>query len=116
MGIHRIPTEFPHSTELELRKLCQTQTDFGRPFTLELLRGLPTSREVLRPSEPHLSLSTLLELNLEALWRPNSHFLPGGVGGIYRGVKSVHWAKVGLGGPLVRLAGHLGWSGGQVLW
>jgi hypothetical protein len=37
--------------------------DSGRAFTLELLRGLPTSQEVLRPSEPHLSLySTKNEL------------------------------------------------------
>jgi hypothetical protein len=42
----------------------------------------------------------------------------GGVGGIYRGVKSVLWVKVGLrgGGALVRLAGHLGWPGDQVSW
>jgi hypothetical protein len=36
--------------------------------------------------------------------------------GIYRGVMSVLWPKVGLGGPLVRPAGQLGWSGGQVSW
>jgi hypothetical protein len=53
---------------------------------------------------------------LETLWRSDSHFLPGGVGGIYRWVKSVLWVKVGLGGPLVRLASCLGWPGGQVLW
>jgi hypothetical protein len=41
--IHRIPVELPHSTELELRKLRRTQTDFGRASALELLRGLPTS-------------------------------------------------------------------------
>jgi hypothetical protein len=64
---------------------------------LELLRRLPTSREVLLPVEPRLSLSTLLELKLEALWRLNSHFMPGGVGGIYRGVESGLLAKVGLG-------------------
>jgi hypothetical protein len=69
--IHRIPAELPHSTELELRKLCRTQTDSSRSFTLELLQGLPTSREVLRPSEPRLSLSlslcTLQRMNLGAL-------------------------------------------------
>jgi hypothetical protein len=69
----------------------------------------------LGPQNP-ASLSTPLELNLEALWRINSHFLPIGVGGIYRGVKSVLWVKVGHGVPLVRLAGHLGWPGGQVSW
>ncbi len=61
--IHRIPTELPHSTELELGKLHQTRTDSGRASALELLGGLLTSREVLRPSEPHLSLySTKNEL------------------------------------------------------
>jgi hypothetical protein len=59
IGIHRIPAELPHSTELELGKLCRTRMDSNRAFTLELLQGLPTSWEVLRPSEPHLSLSLL---------------------------------------------------------
>jgi hypothetical protein len=68
VGIHRIPVELPHSIELELRKLCRTQMDSGRASALELLRGLPTSREVLRTSEPHLSLSTLQRLNLEDPW------------------------------------------------
>jgi hypothetical protein len=54
--IHRIPVELPHSTELELREHHRTQTDSGRASALELLRGLPTSQEVLRPSEPRLSL------------------------------------------------------------
>jgi hypothetical protein len=37
--------------------------DSGRTSTLELLRGLPASRDVLRPSEPRLSLySTKNEL------------------------------------------------------
>jgi hypothetical protein len=31
--------------------------DSGGAFALELLGGLPTSQEVLRPLEPHLSLS-----------------------------------------------------------
>jgi hypothetical protein len=48
--------ELLHSTELELRKLHRTRTDFGRASALELLRGLPTSRDVLRPSETNLSL------------------------------------------------------------
>jgi hypothetical protein len=43
IGICRILTELPHSTELELRKLYHTRMDFGRAFMLELLRGLSTS-------------------------------------------------------------------------
>jgi hypothetical protein len=64
--IHRIPVELPHSTELELKKLRRTWMDSGRASVLELLRGLPISRDVLQPSEPHLSLSTKQRLNLEA--------------------------------------------------
>jgi hypothetical protein len=63
--ICRILVELPHSTELELRKLCLTGTDSSRPSTLELPRGLPTSWEVLQPSEPHLSLYSTRR-NLEA--------------------------------------------------
>jgi hypothetical protein len=33
--IRRIPTELPHSTKLELRKLCRTRTDPDRACTLE---------------------------------------------------------------------------------
>jgi hypothetical protein len=36
--IHRIMAELPHSTKLELRKLCQPRMDSGRAFALELLR------------------------------------------------------------------------------
>jgi hypothetical protein len=62
-GISKIRVELPHSIDLELRKLHQIRMDSGRTSALELLRGLPTSREVLRPSEPHLSLySTKNEL------------------------------------------------------
>jgi hypothetical protein len=60
VGIHRIPGELPHSTELELKKLRRTQTDSERAFALELLRELPTSREVFWPSEPLLSLCSTL--------------------------------------------------------
>jgi hypothetical protein len=56
VGIHRISTELPHSTEIELKKLSRTRMDSGTASTLELLGGLPTSQEVLWPSEPHLSL------------------------------------------------------------
>jgi hypothetical protein len=45
--------------ELELRKHRRIQTDSGRASMLKLLQGLPTSWEVLLPSEPHLSLSLL---------------------------------------------------------
>jgi hypothetical protein len=56
VGIHRIPVELPQSTELELRKLRRTQTNSSRASVLELLQGFPTSREVLQPLEPRLSL------------------------------------------------------------
>jgi hypothetical protein len=60
--IYKILAELPHSTELELRKLRLTRMDSDRASALELLWGLPTSREVLRPSEPHFSLySTKIE-------------------------------------------------------
>jgi hypothetical protein len=63
VGIRRISAELPHLTELELRKLHRIQMDSGRASALELLRGIPTSREVLRPSKPCLSLhSTKNEL------------------------------------------------------
>jgi hypothetical protein len=45
--IHRILVELSHSIELELRKLHRTQMDFERASTLELLRGLSISWEVL---------------------------------------------------------------------
>jgi hypothetical protein len=61
--ICRISAELPHSIELELGKHHRTQTDSGRASKLELLGGLPTCWEVLRPSESHLSLySTKNEL------------------------------------------------------
>jgi hypothetical protein len=91
--------------------------DSGRASVLKLLSGLPTSWEVLWPSEPRLflySTRTKLGSTLEAKLTLSSHFLLGAVGGIYRGVKSVLWVKVGSGDPLIRPAGHLGWSGGQV--
>jgi hypothetical protein len=40
VGIHRIPAELPHSTELEHGNLHQTRMDSGKAFALELLRGL----------------------------------------------------------------------------
>jgi hypothetical protein len=78
---------------------------------LELLQGLPTSREVLRPSEPRLSLystRTKLGITLEAKLALSSPFLLGGVGGYLLGVKSVLWAKVVLGGSTCQ-AGRPSW-------
>jgi hypothetical protein len=49
VGIRRIPAELPHLTEPELGKLRRTRMDSGRASTLDLLRGLPISQEVLRP-------------------------------------------------------------------
>jgi hypothetical protein len=37
IGIHRIPAELLHSTELELRKLHRTRMDSDRASALELL-------------------------------------------------------------------------------
>jgi hypothetical protein len=51
--------ELPHSADLELRKLCRARIDSGGASMLELLRGLPTIQEVLRPSEPCLSLYSI---------------------------------------------------------
>jgi hypothetical protein len=101
--IHRILAELPHSTELELKKLHRIRTDCSKASVLKLLRGLLTSREVLRPSEPRLSLSTRQRMNLRALQEAKPHFLHTFCqeenGGIYRGVKSVLWPNVGLERP-----------------
>jgi hypothetical protein len=102
VGIHRILAELPHSIELELRKLRQTQMDSGRAFVLELLQGLLTSREVLRPSEPRLSLySTEIEFGspLGGEGGAKPHFLHifcrGEHRGIYRRSKAVLWPNIG---------------------
>jgi hypothetical protein len=63
--------------------------DSGGASMLELLGGLLTSREVLWPSEPRLSLSTLQRMNLEALYEAKPHIListytEGDMGRIYR--------------------------------
>jgi hypothetical protein len=50
VGIYRIPTEFPHSTKLELRKLHRTRMDYGRASALELLQGFPQAG---KSSGPH---------------------------------------------------------------
>jgi hypothetical protein len=94
----RIPTELPHSTELELRKLRRTRMDFSRASALKLLRGLPTSQEVLRPSEPHLSLYSIkIEFGIP-LEGAKPHFVHtfcrGEHRGIYRRSKTVLWPKI----------------------
>jgi hypothetical protein len=111
--IHRIPTELPHSTELELRKLRRTRMDSGRASTLELLRGLPTSQEVLRPSEPHLSLySTKIEFGSPLGRGLNLTFFTPSIGrstGVFIGALSRCFdLKWGSGGPLLRLTSQLG--------
>jgi hypothetical protein len=98
--IHRILAELPHSTEPELRNLCRSQTDFSRASTLELLQGLPTSWEVLRPSETHLSLySTKSEFGSPKGGGAKPHFLHtfyrGEHRGIYRRSYVVLWPKIG---------------------
>jgi hypothetical protein len=102
--ILRILTELPHSTELELRKLHRTQIDFSRASALELLRGLLTRWEVLRPSEPHLSLySTKIEFGRPLGGGAKPHFLHtfcwGEHCGIYRRSKAVLWPKIGHARP-----------------
>jgi hypothetical protein len=100
VGICRILTELLHSTKLELRKLSQIQIDSGRASALELHRGLLTSREVLWPSEPHLSLySTKIEFGSPLGGGAKSHFLHtfyrGEHCGIYRRSKAVLWPRIG---------------------
>jgi hypothetical protein len=86
---------------------------------LELLGGLPTCREVLRPSEPCLSL-LYQEWTWEHYRKLNLTFFTlsvGGSMGVFIG--GLNWCfaqKWGSGGPLVRSASQLGWLGGQILW
>jgi hypothetical protein len=118
LRILRILTELPHSTELELRKLHRTQIDSSRASAFELLQGLPTRWEVLRPSEPHLPLySTKIEFG-----RPlgggglNLTFFTLSAGGstmVFIGVKRCSGQRLGMGGPLVRSAEHATWPGGK---
>jgi hypothetical protein len=71
----------------------------GRAFTLDLLRRLPTSREVLQPLEPHLSLySTKIEFGSPLRGaKPNflHTFCRGEHHSIYRRSKAVLWSKIG---------------------
>jgi hypothetical protein len=96
--IHRIPAELPHLTELELNKLRWTWIDSGRTSAFKLLWWLPTSQEVLRSSEPRLSLYST-RMNLGALQGVKPHFLhtfcQGEHRGIYRRSKVVLWPKIG---------------------
>jgi hypothetical protein len=116
--IRRIPAELLHLTGLELRKLRWTQMDSGRASVLKLLQGLPTSREVLWPSESRLSLySTKNELGsngkLNLIFFTPSAGMSTGVfiGGLSRCLGR-SW---GSGRPLVRPVSRLGWPGDQVL-
>jgi hypothetical protein len=59
IGIHRILTELPHSTEIELERRRRIRIDSSGASTLELLQGFATGQEVLRPSEPCLSLYSI---------------------------------------------------------
>jgi hypothetical protein len=115
-GIHRISAKLPHSIELELKKPRRTQMDSGRASTLDLLQGLLTSREVLLPSEPHLSLSPLYK---EWIWEHYrklnltfSTLSAGGSTGVFRAIKSMPWPKLGLGMPSCQ-AGRPTWVVGQ---
>jgi hypothetical protein len=117
--IHRIPVELPHSTELELGKLRRTRMDSGRASALELLRGAPTSWEVLRPSEPHLSLlckewtwEHYRKLNLTFFTLFAERKTRVFIGGLNR----CFGRKWGSGGSLVKPIDQLGWPGGQVSW
>jgi hypothetical protein len=120
--IHRILAELSNLIELELGKLCRSQMDSGRASTLELLQGLPTSREVFRPSEPRLSLSlsTLQEWTWEHYRGLNLTFFTPSIGRsrrvFIRGLSRCLGRSLGSRGPLVRTTGHLTWLGGQVLW
>jgi hypothetical protein len=59
IGIHRILTELPHSTEIELERRRRIRIDSSGASTLELLQGFAIGQEVLRPSEPCLSLYSI---------------------------------------------------------
>jgi hypothetical protein len=118
VGIHRILVELFSSTEPELRKLHQTQMNSGRASTLELLWGLLTSREVLQPSKPRLSL-----LYKDWIWKPlgwgaKPHFLHTFCWGrtmvFIGGVRQCSGWRLGEGGPHVKSASHATWPGGQV--
>jgi hypothetical protein len=119
VGIHRILTELPHSTELELEKLRQTWMDSSRASMLKLLRGLLRGREVLWPSESRLSLySTKIEFGSHLGGGGKPHFLHtfslGSTVVFIGGVRRCSGRRLGVRGPLVRPASHATWPGGQV--
>jgi hypothetical protein len=115
--IHRIPSELPHSTEPELGKLRRTRTDSDRASALELLWGLPTSREVLW-SQNLTSLSALQEWNCEYYRGLNITFFMVSARGstmvFIGGVRQCCGWRLGVWGPLVRPGGHASWSDSQV--
>jgi hypothetical protein len=120
VGIHRIPAELLHLTVLELEKPHRTQMDSCRASALELLWGLLTSGEVLRPSKP-TSLSLLYkDWTWEHYRKLNLTFFTLSAEGsrrvFLRGLSRCLGQNWGSGGPLVRTADHLCWSGSQTLW
>ena len=118
VGIHRIPLELPHLTELEPGNIHRTRMDSGRVSALELFQGLPTSREVLSPSEPCLSLySTKIEFR-SPLGGAKPHFLHtfcrGEHRGIYKRSKAVLCPKIGHVGPRCQDGHSCNLAGGPV--
>jgi hypothetical protein len=116
--ICRILPKLPHSIEPKLGNLHWTWMDSSRASALKLLRGLPTSWEVLWPSEPHLSLSTLQEWTWEHYRGLNLTLFTLSTGGstmvFIGGVRWCCGQRLGVWGPLVRSANHATWLGGQV--
>jgi hypothetical protein len=115
----RTPMHQSDSTKLELRKLRRTRMDFGRASALELLWGLLTSSQVLRPSKPCLSLystRTKLGSTLEAKLTFFTVSARRSRGVFIEGLSRCFGWKWCFGGPLVRPASHLVWSGSQVSW
>jgi hypothetical protein len=115
--IHRIPAELPHSIEQELGNLRRTRIDSGRASALKLLWGLLTSREVLRLSEPRISLSTLQEWTWEHYGGLNLTLFTLSAGGtmvFIGGVGQCCSQRLGAWGPLIRPTDHATWPSGQV--
>jgi hypothetical protein len=93
--------------------------DSGRASMLELLLLLPTSREVLWPSEPRLSLySRKIEFGSPLGGGLNLTFFTLSARGstvvFIRGVRRCSGRWLGVWGPLVRLTSHATWPGSQV--
>jgi hypothetical protein len=85
---------------------------------LDLLQRLPTSREVLRPSKPRLSLSTLQEWTWEHYRGLNLTLFTLSARGsmviFIRGWRRCFGQRLGAWGPLVRPTSHATCPGGQV--